>query len=377
MESTQYLTTLSKTGTKLLSVALFAAFFAGATSLRSQPTLASVQSEFLNAQNNLLAAAVDFETGVTGSGNQTATVAAINTALSNLTVIAEDMTNSSIQAALGNKYKTLEREVSNHIVLAVKKTEAALLAVNSVAGLTENSYRKDNLGPLTYTKRKAVIVAIEGAANGVLTGGLLLGKPLIANRSPGSAGFYNPGAEASFQIDSAGCDETPVITVQNGSPFSSPIDTSTVVYDTQTGILKFKMGTDSGGGDVLIAACGQTNSLLVYNYGKTPVAGVPLDFPQSLPAGKYVMTYSASGAASVPTTTVGVYDLTSAGLKAFYDNISKAFDTAINSVSEPGCTQGVTYSPFTDNSFTVSYTVTCTEGGQSASETINFTLTKQ
>lgn len=365
-------------GTKILFAAFFAAFFVGAASLRAQPTVASIQSEFLSAQNSLLTAATDFETGVLGSGSQTATIADIDTASSNLVVISEAMTNASIQTALGKKYKSLERQVSNHLVLADKKIEAALEAVNALAGRTETSYDKDNvIGPVTYSERKAVIVAIEGAANGVLSGGLLLGKPLIANRTSGTAGFYNPGAEASFQIDSAGCDETPVVTVENGSPFGSPIETSTVVYDTETGVLKFKMGTDSGGGSVTVAACGQTNRLLVYNYGKTPVAGVPLDFPQSLPAGKYLMTYSASGAASIPTTSLGYYNLSSAGLKAFYNNISRAFNTAINAVSEPGCSQAVSYSPFSDNSFTISYTVTCTSGGQSASETIEFTLTKQ
>jgi hypothetical protein len=363
-------------GTKFLCAALFAAFFASAVPLRAQPTIATIQGLFLAAQNNMQMAAIDFQAEVTNSGVQTAAIADINDAISNLTVIADDMTNASIQTALGKKYKTLEKEVSSRIVLANKKLEAALTAVNLVAGLIETTYRPDDLvGPLTYTKRKAVIVAFEGAANEILTGGLLLGKPLIANKSPSTAGFYNPGAEASFQIDSAGCDEAPVITVQNGSPFSSPIDTSTVVYDTETGVLKFKMGTDAGGGNVQVSACGQTNSLLVYNYGKAPVAGVPLDFPQSLPTGKYTMTYSASGAASIPATTVGVYQM--ASLKAFYDNITKAFNRAINAVSEPGCTQAVSYSPFTDNSFTVSYTVTCTSGGESASETLNFTLTRQ
>jgi len=367
---------LNRMGTQLLSVALIAAFFAGAASLRAQPTIASIQGLFLDAQNNLQSAAVDFQTAVTGTGVQTATIADLNEAISNLTVIAQDMTNSSIQEALGKKYKTVEREVSNSIVVADKRLEKALLAVNSVAGLTETSYRPDNLvGPITYTQRKAVIVAFEGAANEILSGGLLLGKPLLWNKNPGTAGFYNPGAEAVFQIDSAGCDEAPVITVQNASPFSSPIDTSTVVYDTQTGVLKFKMGTDAGGGDVLVTACGQTESLEVYNYGKAPVAGVPLDFPQSLPVGRYLMTYSASGAANIPTTTLGVFPMTS--LKAFYNNITKAFTAAINAVSEPGCTQSVEYSPYTDNSFTITYTVTCAANGQSAGETIIFTMTKE
>ena len=163
--------------------------------------------------------------------------------------------------------------------------------------------------------------------------------------------------------------------MQNAGPFNSPIDTSTVVYDTATGVVSFKMGTDAGGGSVTVSACGQTSTLLIYNYGTTPVAGVPLDFPQTLPTGEYVMTYSASGSANIEPTQIGIFKMTS--LKTFYNIITKTFSAAMSSVSSPDCSQGVSYSPYTDDSFSVSYTVTCSSGGESASETLNFTLTKQ
>lgn len=344
--------------------------------MRGQPTIASMQGEFLNAENDLQMAAVDFQEAVTNSGNQSLAINDINGALTNLANITNDVTSTNIAAALGKKYKTAKTQIINRVSIAIKKANTALADISALSGKVETIYRpEDVIGPVTYSKRKAVIQAISATELEVLSGGLPLGKPLISNKNSGSSGFYNPGAEAAFQIDSAGCDEAPTITVENGSPFGSPIDTSSVFYDTDTGVLKFKMGTDAGGGRVSVSACGQTNTLLVYNYGKTPVAGVPLAFPQSLPTGKYLMTYSASGDAPIATTSLGYFYLTN--LRSFYNTITRAFSYAVNQVSQPGCSQSVGYSPYTDDAFSVTYSVTCTSGNATASEALTFTLTKQ
>ena len=74
--------------------------------------------------------------------------------------------------------------------------------------------------------------------------------------------------------------------------------------------------------------------------------------------------------------TLGTFPMTN--LKTFAKVLVQAFNAAVASVSEPGCSQSVSYSPFTDNAFTVTYTVTCTsEGCTGGTTTFSFTLQKQ
>lgn len=361
--------------TKVLPVIIGSVLLAGALALRAQPTVASLQSQFLDAYNDLQQAAADFQASVTTTGDQTNAINDIDAALGVLASITNNVTSTNIQAALGKKYKSVEKALTGRVVKAMNKANKALSDVEALSGLVEKSDPpRVIVGPVTYTQRKAVLQAIQAANAGVLSGGLLLGKPMVANRQPSKAGFYQPGAWAEFQIDTSGCSDVSV-TVVNANSLSSPIDTSTVNYDTQTGVLRFQMGTDAGGGDVVVTGCGGTQSLEVYNYGKKPVAGVPLDFPQNLPTGTYVMTYSASGDVSIPTTTIGTYPMTN--LRLFYDAITSAFNTAISEVSVAGCSQSVGYSPYSDNSFSITYSVTCTSGQYTSSESFVFTLTKE
>jgi hypothetical protein len=132
--------------------------------------------------------------------------------------------------------------------------------------------------------------------------------------------------------------------------------------------------------------------------GKLPatpptVSGLPTGFPTNLPKGNYVMTYSAnidaitccSGSPehctttpgySVPLTPLGTVPLTN--LKTFAKVLETAFNAAMAAAVTPGCSQNVSYSPFTDNTFTVTYTLNCTsEGCTGGTTTFNFTLQKQ
>lgn len=378
MKSKQHLSVWTATPMKLFSLIIAVTLLAGAASLRAQATIASLQSEFSGAYNDLQQAAVDFQQAVTSNGDQAATINDLDAAISALAEITNNITSTNIQAALGKKYLSVEKAVTARVVLTIKNINKVLSEVQALSGLVEQAEpASGTVSGITYSQRKTVIRGIQTANAGVLTGGLLLGKPLVANKNPSSAGFYQPGAWVEFQIDTSGCPNA-TVTVVNATSLSSPIDTSTVSFDPQTGILRFQMGTDAGGGDVQVSGCetpGLFQSVEVYNYGKTPVAGVPSDFPQNLPTGEYVMTYSASGEVSIPPTTIGAYKLTN--LKAFYDEITYAFNLAISQTAVSGCSQSVSYSPYSDNSFSVSYSVTCTSGQYSATESMVFTLTRQ
>jgi hypothetical protein len=122
---------------------------------------------------------------------------------------------------------------------------------------------------------------------------------------------------------------------------------------------------------------------------------VPADtkFPTGLTKGNYMMTYSANisaitccccepwtctttpGYSIAPLTTLGVIPLKN--LKTFQKTLVAAFNAAVATAVTPGCSQSVNYSPFTDDAFTVTYTVTCSsEGCTGGTTTANFTLQK-
>lgn len=116
-------------------------------------------------------------------------------------------------------------------------------------------------------------------------------------------------------------------------------------------------------------------------------------FPTGLTKGNYMMTYSANVSAltccccspqtcattpaySVPLATLGPFPMKN--LKTFEKVLVQAFNAAVATVSGSGCSQSVSYSPFTDDTFTVTYTVTCSsEGCTGGIATFNFILQKQ
>jgi hypothetical protein len=124
-----------------------------------------------------------------------------------------------------------------------------------------------------------------------------------------------------------------------------------------------------------------------------PTIQADTHFPTGLTKGNYMMTYSTNVSAitccccspqecittpgySTPLTTLGVIPLTSP--KIFEKVLVQAFNAAVAGASGPGCSQSVSYSPFTGNAFTATYTVTCTsEGCTGGTTTFNFTLQKQ
>ncbi|MGB7582284.1 MAG: hypothetical protein WBL85_07565 [Sedimentisphaerales bacterium] len=179
----------------------------------------------------------------------------------------------------------------------------------------------------------------------------------------------------------------------------NPVGTLVATVDADTGLVTMQGGCGAAG---ITAWCNgmESQRLLVSTDcdGTLPpspptVAGLPKGFPQNLPTGNYVMTWSAdvssfqccsgspptcatSPGYSVPPTTVGTFPLTN--LKTFAKVVVQAFNYAVASVSEPGCSQSVSYSPFTDDAFTVTYTVTCSqEDCTDAITTFTFTLQKQ
>ncbi|MGA2173121.1 MAG: hypothetical protein ABSG82_08985 [Sedimentisphaerales bacterium] len=135
------------------------------------------------------------------------------------------------------------------------------------------------------------------------------------------------------------------------------------------------------------------NKSVTATFTTTPVSGLPAGFPTDLPTGTYVMTSSAdvssfqccSGSPpqcatfpgySTPLTTVGTFPMTN--LKTFAKVVVQAFNSAVAASVSPGCSQSVSYSPFTDDAFTVTYTATCSsEGCTDGITTFTFTLQKQ
>jgi hypothetical protein len=182
----------------------------------------------------------------------------------------------------------------------------------------------------------------------------------------------------------------------------NPVGTLVATVDADTGIVTMQGGCGAAG---ITAWCNglESRRLLVSTDcdGKLPpspptpkpVSGLPKGFPQNLPTGNYLMTYSESVSSitccagspqqcvttpgySIPLASLGTFPLTN--LKTFANVVVQAFNSAVAAASQPGCSQSVSYSTFADNAFTVTYTVTCTtEGCTGGIATFSFTLQKQ
>jgi hypothetical protein len=337
--------------------------------------VATIQELYLQALNSMQQAAVDFQTSVMTTGDQTNAIADLNLALSYLSSVSTDITNSSVESALGKKYKTVVKEVDSALKTANATINKALTAVTGAQGKVEPAIETNHVAsPITYAQRKAILAEIEAGAGSIVSAESPLGKPSIANKTAGSSGFYSPGAEAAFEIGAlSGCDETPTVTVVTGLGFGYAVDTNTVDFDTANGTLKFKMGTEAGGASIEVSACGETNTILVYNFGETPVPGVPIGFPTDIPAGTYEMEFSATGPFPIPLTKIPI-PIKFTSLGAFYEKISAAFNAAIENTGPSQCSISLSYSPYVDGTFSFTWAAVCPD---EITETYTFGVTKQ
>ena len=235
---------------------------------------------------------------------------------------------------------------------------------------------------------KSAVSKLASAAKSLQKLANLAGRPLLEEVTPNnSAGFLKAGAlvTMAFAIPPGCTDASVSITAAPGVIADYSISPSGEIHIT--------MGSTQGGADVSVTGCGcpvECCSRELYNYGgKT--SGSSDKFP-NLPKGNYGLTYSYSigaitccsdpqhcittpGSTYGPTTYPMSFPLVN--LKLFEKTLETAFNAAMAGANQPGCTQNVSYSPFTNDAFTVTYTVTCTSPGcTGGATTFIFTLHK-
>jgi hypothetical protein len=315
-------------------------------------TVDDLKAAIRDAQNGLVQAA-----GALTPDDATAAGAALGTALGFLDAAGGMLEDPGIEAALGTSFARVGKALQK----TGKKAAAAQAALADPAA--------------PFKKR---LSKLKAASKSALAAGLKLGKPVIGQIGGKNAGFHKPGDVVRFQIyaaDGTPCLEAPEITVEN-APLSSAVDTGSVSVDETTGIITLTMGTGRGGGSVSVTACGQTSTVLLYNYGPPSIPGIPDGFPRDLPPGNYELVYSASGEVTIPPTSLGVFPLVD--FKLFAKTLIQAFNQAVAATQPPGnCTQGVNYGSYAGNSFSITYTVTCTVDDVTSTQTTTFTVTKQ
>jgi hypothetical protein len=239
---------------------------------------------------------------------------------------------------------------------------------------------------------KSAVSKLASAAKSLQKLANLAGSPLIQEVGARSAGFHKAGTVVpmAFAIPE-GCTDWEITCTE--SVLGSGVVADFLVDDA-TGEILVTLGSTQGSARVAVTGCGLPpggKGWLLYNYGAKPVAGLPPGFPQGVPTGTYLMTYSYSIASitccsggtcsttpgySVPSTSLGTFPMTN--LKTFAKILVQAFNAAVASAATPGCSQSVGYSPFADDAFTVTYTVTCSSPGcTGGATTIQFTLQKQ
>jgi hypothetical protein len=317
-----------------------------------QPQTAEADAEELMAQLNDVGNDMITAAEKVGDGDIPGALSAIDDALGALAIIKGGLSDPTLQSELGKAYGALAR--------AVNATEKK---VTKARVMVEDGGKK---ATVKLTKlRVGAKAALKAAAR--------LGRPVVGEINAKTAGFHKPGDEVRFQIY-ATCGESPTVTVENMT-FSQAIDLDSVFVDETTGIISVRMGNEEGGGRVTVTACGQSATVLVYNYGPKRPDGVPPDFPLNLPTGNYLITYSASGVLSIPETTLTTLQLSDVG--SFYKQLKTAFNAAVGQINSiPECGSSVHYSPFDGQSFTASISITCSVEGQSASITVVFRVRK-
>jgi hypothetical protein len=252
---------------------------------------------------------------------------------------------------------------------------------------------------LESLSEKSAVSKLSSAAKSLQKYANLAGRPLLEEVTPNnSAGFLKAGALVTMAYAipaSCGTDWTVTCT----PPASASGVIASYTPDYTTGKIVITMGPAQGGADVSIKGCGcavECCSRELYNYGgktSTSTSGLPDGFPTNLTKGNYEMTYSYSigsiqccsgdpqvcdttPGSSVGTTSLGTFPMTN--LKTFSKILVQAFNTAVAAATTSGCSQNVSYSPFAEDTFTVTYTVTCTQPGcTGGATTVTFTLQKQ
>lgn len=320
-------------------------------------TIREILEKFGSAQNAMITAAQQNQEGdVLGAADT------IRGAIATLEEIRGDLPHPSVAEELGKKLNRYLKKIGG----TEKRLGKAAVFVEA--------------GKRTATARLNKLRSGSRAISKIAS---KIGRPLLSEIDARTAGFHTPGNVVSFQMQlPEGCDDVQV-TVQN-QPLSRAVDTDTVSVDQDTGVITLTMGDEIGSAYVEVNACGEIARRLLFNKGpKTSGGGGGGDgsFPKNLPAGNYTLTYWATitstggGSTNIPETYLGTFPLVG-GIKTFRRTLEQAFSAAVAAATQPGCSQRVSYSPFSDNFFTVTYTVTCTSGEASATSTIVFKLAR-
>ena len=337
---------------------------------RGQTSLTDISQMLTDVHSNLVMAAYNFR-----ASGQSAAAADLTQALSTLDTASAALSDPSIQDALGKQFSKLTKLLQSSRSRIVK----AQVAV-------------DNTSP--FKKPTAVIKGISVAARGIYSANLMLGQPLLAEVDPKaptrfskSAGFHKPGELVQFQIDMAGCDEAPTITVLNATSFNQSVDLSSVALDPTTGKITMVMGPDEGGADVWVTACGKTTTMELFNYGSSAAQSLPYGFPEDLDVGTYAISvsgtyctiyYTEDSCYTLPGT-LGPIDLGTiqlANIKAFAQMLEQTASGVANSLSEPDQAIGSTITSTLPNSFSWTVSVTGSAGGCTCTATATLTVQK-
>lgn len=335
---------------RLTSVCLGVALLLTAALARTaQADSADIINQLVEVQNAMLQAAQQHLDGDVASA-----VGTLDGALAILQSVQTGLEDPALADELGKKVKAAQRKAK----VTQKKVAKAQVIIQDG--------RK---------KARLKLNKLRAAAKSAFKAASKLGRPLVAELNPRSAGFHKPGKVVQFQLYAVGCNEDPVLEVANAG-LSSAIDLNSVGYDPNTGIISLMMGEEQGGGRVTVTACGQSSTVLLYNYGRNNTTqGLPKGFPANLPNGTYAISYFASGVISIPETSLGTVEHQDA--KAFAEEIVATTRQVVNAVSSiQGCGASVGYSPFNGTSFRATWSITCSVGEVSVSATVVFKIRK-
>ena len=347
--------------------------FATMTPVRAAETNITAISDLLTfVQNTLVQAAQDFR-----ASGQTAAQTDIQQALTTLDEVIADLADPAVQQAINAKDY-------NKLIKLLQKTRQVLVKAGVTVDVTD-----------PFGKPKAVIKGIQTAVKGIYSGNQLLRQPLLAEVDPKSptrfsksAGFHAPGELVQFQIDMAGCDETPTITVQNATVFNQSVSLSSVSFDNLTGRISMLMGPDEGGANVQVTACGKTKPMLLFNNGSKLAQSLPYGFPQDLQLGTYAITVSgtictiyytdtdcSTQMSAMPTMNLGTIQL--ANIKTFAKLLSQAATSVADGFNEPNAKLDSEFSPALGGSFSWTVSITGSAGGCTCSSTATLTIQQQ
>jgi hypothetical protein len=328
---------------RALAAALLAALLLGGTARAQVDATLQAQIDAVIGRIGVAAAAVLAEDTAAAAAN----LADARTLLAQMIALADDPANAQELGALARK-------------LAHRLTALQRIVDHATAAV-------DNPGVRANRRVRALRVAYARATSVAS----LAGKPALIETHSRSAGFHRPGDQVTFQVfgpDGSPCTESPTVVVENQFG-AAAVDLSSV-HQEADGTIALTMGDEAGGARVTVTACGRSSSRLLFNYGPKTVPGLPAGFPAGLPGGTYALSFSASGVVNIGETPIAT--IPNLGAHAFAHALIAAFQQVAAAYASPDCSIGIRYSPFDGDSFTATYSVTCTVGEASASETIVF-----